>query len=114
MLRDPRAWSGYLTEAIDTLPTEPTWCSFTHLADVGTREDRHEFLSQQRDMYSYLHDQIAAAAEPGLRYWSRRDVPAATGAAQQAWHTTATTGRSAITLKAIYQRYMGWLDGNPG
>ena len=35
-------------------------------------------------------------------------------ALDQAWHTRGYYGSVSHNVKAIYQRYMGWFDGNPG
>jgi uncharacterized hydrophobic protein (TIGR00271 family) len=55
----------------------------------------------------------AAVAEPGLhRTRDRRDDRAAP-ALEQAWHTHGYYGSVSHNVKAIYQRYLGWYDGNP-
>lgn len=33
---------------------------------------------------------------------------------EQAWHTHGYYGSVSHNVKAVYQRYMGWFDGNPG
>ena len=35
-------------------------------------------------------------------------------ALEQAWHTHGYYGSVSHNVKAVYQRYMGWFDGNPG
>ncbi|MDT5172750.1 MAG: linear primary-alkylsulfatase, partial [Mycobacterium sp.] len=35
-------------------------------------------------------------------------------ALDQAWHTRGYYGSVSHNVKAVYQRYMGWFDGNPG
>ena len=35
-------------------------------------------------------------------------------ALEKAWHTHGYYGSVSHNVKAVYQRYMGWFDGNPG
>ena len=35
-------------------------------------------------------------------------------ALERAWHARGYYGSVSHNVKAIYQRYMGWFDGNPG
>ncbi len=82
-----------LTGRLTPLPTRPTWCS-PHafpLTDVGTRKIV-EFLSQQRDMYSYLRDQTLRLLNQNTPVW-KRDVPAATGAAAGMAHPATRVGQ---------------------
>ena len=72
-----------------------------------------EFLSLQRDLYAYLHDQTLRMLNQGLvgaEIAEALDLPPALDAA---WHARGYYGSVSHNVKAIYQRYMGWYDGNP-
>lgn len=73
-----------------------------------------EFLSQQRDMYSYLHDQTLRLLNQGYTGVEIAEMFQLPPALQRAWHTHGYYGSVSHNVKAIYQRYMGWFDGNPG
>lgn len=113
LVRDPRVWARYLTEAIELFSGEsdvlfashhwPTW---------GTRE-LTEFLSQQRDLYAYLHDQTLRMLNQGYTGTEIAEMIQLPPALEQAWHTHGYYGSVSHNVKAIYQRYMGWFDGNP-
>ena len=112
-VRDARAWSDYLTETIDLFGDDLDVVFASHHWPTWGRERAVEFLSQQRDLYSYLHDQT-------LRLINRGYVGAEIAEALQmppvleaAWHTHGYYGSVSHNVKAIYQRYMGWYDGNP-
>ncbi len=80
LVRDPHAWSGYLTEAIDTFADRADVVFASHHWPTWGHEHIVEFLSLQRDLYAYLHDQTLATAQPGLHGCrNRRNVPDATG-----------------------------------
>lgn len=84
LVRDPRAWSGYLTEAIDTFADRTDVVFASHHWPTWGREKIVEFLSQQRDMYSYLHDQTLRLLNQGYTgvEISSGQVPAPTFFAQ--------------------------------
>ncbi|MDT5000255.1 MAG: linear primary-alkylsulfatase, partial [Mycobacterium sp.] len=57
LVRDPHGWSGYLTEAIDTFSDRADVVFASHHWPTWGKERIVEFLSLQRDLYAYLHDQ---------------------------------------------------------
>ena len=113
VVRDAHAWAHYLTETIDLWGDELDVVFASHHWPTWERERAVEFLAMQRDMYLYLHDQTLRLHEPGLR--RRRDRRGARDAAgaRGAWHTHGYYGSVSHNVKAIYQRYIGWYDGNP-
>ncbi|MEV0171003.1 alkyl sulfatase dimerization domain-containing protein [Streptomyces sp. NPDC050803] len=112
-VRDPRVWARYLTEAID-LFTDSTDVAFaSHHWPVWGRERVVGFLSEQRDLYAYLHDQTLRMLNQGLtgpEIAERMQLPPAL---ERAWHTHGYYGSVSHNTKAVYQRYLGWFDGNP-
>lgn len=113
LVRDPRAWAGYLTEAIDTF-TERTDVVFaSHHWPTWGRQRVAEFLSLQRDLYAYLHDQTLRLLNQGHTGAEIAEEFQLPPALEKAWHTRGYYGSVSHNLKAVYQRYMGWFDGNP-
>jgi alkyl sulfatase BDS1-like metallo-beta-lactamase superfamily hydrolase len=112
-VRDPHAWGSYLDEAIG-LFAEHTDVMFAqhHWPRWGT--DRIVgFLGTQRDLYRYIHDQA-------LRLMNKGYLPAEIAehlelppSLEQEWHCRGYYGSVSHNLKAVYQRYLGWFDGNP-
>jgi alkyl sulfatase BDS1-like metallo-beta-lactamase superfamily hydrolase len=72
-----------------------------------------EFLAMQRDMYLYLHDQALRLINQGYVGAEIAEMLEMPPALQAAWHAHGYYGSVSHNLKAIYQRYMGWYDGNP-
>jgi alkyl sulfatase BDS1-like metallo-beta-lactamase superfamily hydrolase len=114
LVRDPHAWSGYLTEAIDTFADRADVVFASHHWPTWGRENIVEFLSLQRDMYAYLHDQTLRLLNRGYTGVEIAEMFQMPPALDQAWHTHGYYGSVSHNVKAIYQRYMGWFDGNPG
>ena len=73
-----------------------------------------EFLSTQRDLYAYLHDQTLRLLNQGYTGAEIAEQFRMPPALEKAWHTHGYYGSVSHNVKAVYQRYMGWFDGNPG
>ncbi|MCV6962527.1 MBL fold metallo-hydrolase [Mycobacterium intermedium] len=114
LVRDPRAWSGYLTEAIDTFADRSDVVFASHHWPTWGRERIIEFLSLQRDLYAYLHDQTLRLLNQGYTGVEIAEQFQMPPALERAWHTRGYYGSVSHNVKAVYQRYMGWFDGNPG
>lgn len=114
LVRDPHGWAGYLTEAIDTFADRTDVVFASHHWPTWGREAIVEFLALQRDMYAYLHDQTLRQLNQGYTGIEIAETFEMPPALQKAWHTHGYYGSVSHNVKAVYQRYMGWFDGNPG
>ncbi|OSC41421.1 alkyl/aryl-sulfatase [Mycobacterium decipiens] len=114
LVRDPRAWSGYLTEAIDTFAERTDVVFASHHWPTWGPARIVEFLSLQRDLYAYLHDQTLRLLNHGYTGVEIAEMFQMPPALERAWHTRGYYGSVSHNVKAVYQRYMGWFDGNPG
>lgn len=114
LVRDPHGWAGYLTEAIDRFSDRADVVFASHHWPTWGRERIVEYLSLQRDLYAYLHDQTLRQlnqGRTGIEIAEDFELPPALHAA---WHAHGYYGSVSHNVKAVYQRYMGWFDGNPG
>lgn len=113
LVRDPHAWSNYLTETIDLFGDEAEVVFASHHWPTWGNDRLVKFLSGQRDLYAYLHDQCLRLINKG---WTGTEIAEdlkLPPVLEQAWHARGYYGSVSHNLKAIYQRYMGWYDGNP-
>jgi alkyl sulfatase BDS1-like metallo-beta-lactamase superfamily hydrolase len=113
LVRDPHAWSGYLTEAIDKFADRTDVVFASHHWPTWGRERVVEFLSLQRDLYAYLHDQTLRLLNQGHTGAEIAEMFQMPTELDKAWHTHGYYGSVSHNVKAVYQRYMGWFDGNP-
>ncbi|MFJ8434151.1 alkyl/aryl-sulfatase [Kitasatospora sp. NPDC094019] len=112
-VRDPHVWSRYLTEAITLFGGATDVAFASHHWPAWGRERVITFLTEQRDLYGYLHDQTVRMLNQGLtgaEIAERMEMPPAL---ERAWHTHGYYGSVSHNTKAVYQRYLGWFDGNP-
>jgi alkyl sulfatase BDS1-like metallo-beta-lactamase superfamily hydrolase len=114
LVRDPHVWAGYLTEAIDTFADRADVVFASHHWPTWGRDRIVEFLSLQRDLYAYLHDQTLRLLNQGYTGAEIAEHFQLPPALEKAWHTHGYYGSVSHNVKAVYQRYMGWFDGNPG
>ncbi|WP_273734258.1 alkyl/aryl-sulfatase [Mycolicibacterium septicum] len=113
LVRDPHGWAGYLTEAIDTFSDRADVVFASHHWPTWGRERIVEFLSLQRDLYAYLHDQTLRQLNQGYTGAEIAETFQLPPALEKAWHAHGYYGSVSHNVKAVYQRYMGWFDGNP-
>jgi alkyl sulfatase BDS1-like metallo-beta-lactamase superfamily hydrolase len=113
LVRDPHAWAGYLTEAIDLFGDRTDVVFASHHWPTWGNAEALEYLSLQRDLYAYLHDQTLRMLNRGLVGAEIAERITLPPALERAWHTHGYYGSVSHNVKAVYQRYMGWFDGNP-
>lgn len=113
LVRDPHGWAGYLTEAIDTFAERADVVFASHHWPTWGKDRIIEFLSLQRDLYAYLHDQTLRLLNQGYTGVEIAEDFPMPPALENAWHARGYYGSVSHNVKAVYQRYMGWFDGNP-
>ncbi|ANK11619.1 alkyl/aryl-sulfatase [Erythrobacter neustonensis] len=114
-VRDARAWAHYLDEAALRYAPQADTVISSHCWPVFGKEEGTAWLSAQRDIYRWLHDQtvrrmnrgetmdeIAEALEAGPPKVNARE-----------WATRGYYGTISHNAKAIYQFYLGWYDAVP-
>ncbi|MEL7157334.1 MAG: alkyl sulfatase dimerization domain-containing protein [Actinomycetota bacterium] len=110
--RDALAWSKYIHEALllwgadaDTMFASHHWPRFGG-------DDVRAFLTMQRDVYRWLHDQTMRRANQGLvptEIAAELTLPAEFDQS----HVRGYYGTVSHNAKSVYTRYLGWYDGNP-
>ena len=113
LVRDPHGWSRYLTEAIELFAGRSEVVFSPHHWPTWGGDNIRDFLSLQRDLYLYLHDQTLRMINKGMQGAEIAEAIVLPPALENAWHTRGYYGSVSHNVKAIYQRYMGWFDGNP-
>ena len=113
LVRDARVWSRYITEAIDRFGDRADVVFASHHWPTWGRERAMGYLALQRDLYAYLHDQTLRMLNRGMVGSEIAEAIQMPPALEAAWHARGYYGSVSHNVKAIYQRYMGWYDGNP-
>ena len=113
LVRDPRVWSRYLDEAIEMFGAGTDVAFASHHWPTWGSANAIQYLSQQRDLYAYLHDQTLRMVNNGATGMEIAEEIQLPPHLESAWHAHGYYGSVSHNVKAIYQRYMGWFDGNP-
>jgi alkyl sulfatase BDS1-like metallo-beta-lactamase superfamily hydrolase len=113
VVRDARIWAHYLNEAIDLFADDMDVAFASHHWPMWGKDRVVKYLSLQRDLYAYLHDQTLRLMNQGYTGIEIAEMVEMPPALESAWHTHGYYGSVSHNVKAIYQRYLGWFDGNP-
>src|SRR6266850_6062036 len=112
-VRDANRWSQYLNTALETFG-----------ADVQVMIDQHNWpawgngqvrarLANKRDLYKYVHDQTIRLMNQGLGPAEIAEALTLPPGLENDWSARGYYGTISLDSKAVYQRYLGWYDGNP-
>jgi alkyl sulfatase BDS1-like metallo-beta-lactamase superfamily hydrolase len=112
-VRDARGWSRYIAEAVELFGDDAEVAFASHHWPTWGRAEIVRFLTEQRDLYAYLHDQTLRMLNQGLTGAEIAEAMVLPPALERAWSARGYYGSVSHNVKAIYQRYMGWYDGNP-
>ena len=74
---------------------------------------RTDFLTKQRDLYKYLHDQTVRLMNHGWKAAEIAERLALPKSLAGTWHVRGYYGTLSHNSKSVYQRYLGWYDANP-
>lgn len=113
VVRDPHVWAKYLTETIDMFGNEAEVVFASHHWPTWGNNELVKFLTLQRDLYAYVHDQTLRLLNKGYNGPEIAEMITLPSALDKAWSARGYYGSTNHNVKAIYQRYSGWFDGNP-
>ncbi|WP_374347566.1 alkyl/aryl-sulfatase [Phenylobacterium sp.] len=112
-VRDAKAWSFYIDEAIDLFADQSEVLFASHHWPRWGKADQVAFLEKQSDLYKFIHDQTLRLANHGLTPLEIAEQVKLPPSLADEWHTRSYYGTISHNTKAVYQRYLGWFDGNP-
>ena len=111
-VRDALAWSGYINETIERyVDRSDVLFASHHWPHVG--EDIGEYLADQRDLYRYLHDATMRLANHGYVMDEIADMVSLPPHLRSVFANRDYYGTVHHNVRAIYNRYLGFFDGNP-
>ncbi len=112
VVRDSRIWARYLDEAIEFFDGQYDVAFASHHWPTWGHDNVVQFLGQQRDLYAYMHDQTLRMLNSGLTGPEIAEEMQLPPAVENSWHARGYYGSLSHNVKAIYQRYLGWFNGN--
>ncbi len=112
-VRDAKAWAHYIDEAIELFADRSELVFSSHHWPTWGKAEVRDFLVKQRDMYKFLHDQTLRLANHGLTPNEIAETLELPEALAREWYNRGYYGSVSHNSKAVYQRYLGFFDGNP-
>jgi linear primary-alkylsulfatase len=112
-VRDPHGWARYLDDAITLFAGRADVLFAQHHWPRWGTERMVDFLATQRDLYGYIHDQTLRLANKGFVGAEIAEQLELPPSLEREWHCRGYYGSLNHNVKAVYQRYLGWFDGNP-
>ncbi|MCJ1400226.1 hypothetical protein MMC11_003430 [Xylographa trunciseda] len=112
-VRDARVWSRYIDDAIGLFAAKSDVLFSSHHWPTWEQDTLTTFMVQQRDLYAYLHDQTLRMLNNGYIGSEIAEEFTLPDSLAKCWYSQGYYGTISHNVKAIYNRYMGWFDGNP-
>jgi alkyl sulfatase BDS1-like metallo-beta-lactamase superfamily hydrolase len=113
LVRDALRWSKYLGETVELFGGGSEVMFAQHHWPRWGRERIAEFLSHHRDLYRYLHDQTLRLANRGYTPTEIAAEVTLPPSLAGIWSCRGYYGTVSHNVRAVYQRYLGFFDGNP-
>ncbi|QUI23174.1 MBL fold metallo-hydrolase [Vallitalea pronyensis] len=112
-VRDPVAWADHIQEAIDLFGNDLTTVFSVHNWPRFGHDYCIDYMSKQRDLYQYMNDQTLRLINKGYTIDEVGRLLEFPESLSDEWYNSPFYGTINHNVKAIYQKYMGWFNGNP-
>ncbi len=113
LVRDANRWSQYLNAALEKFGGDAQIMIDQHQWPVWGNEHVRAKLANHRDLYKYVHDQTVRMMNQGMGPVEIAEALRMPPGLENDWSTHEYYGSLSQDSKAVYQRYVGWYDGNP-
>jgi alkyl sulfatase BDS1-like metallo-beta-lactamase superfamily hydrolase len=113
LVRDALMWSRYIDEAMERWGDVTDVVFASHGWPHWGTEACNGYLTRQRDLYRWLHDEAMRLANLGL---TPNEISASIDLPQGLWEDYLCHGYYGTVshnVRAVYQRYLGFYDGHP-
>jgi len=111
-VRDSLLWGHYLDEALEHAADADVFFG-QHNWPVWGRARIQEFITKQRDVYLFTHDQTVRLMNTGYTPREIADKVKLPKSLESYFGARGYYGDLRHNVKAVYQYYLGFYDGNP-
>lgn len=112
-VRDANAWSRYIAQALDQFGGRADVLVGQHHWPVWGGARIKDFLSTQRDLYKFMHDQTVRLLNQGYLPGDIAETLTLPASLENTWAARGYYGTLRHNTRAVYQKYLGWYDANP-
>ena len=111
--RDALIWSSHLTDMLELFGDRMDIVFGSHHWPRWGKKEGFEYISKQRDMYRFMHDQTVRLMNQGFtatEISNKLDLPPSLA---QEFYNRDYYGTVSHNVRAIYNFYLGYFDGVP-
>jgi alkyl sulfatase BDS1-like metallo-beta-lactamase superfamily hydrolase len=112
-VRDANQWAKYLDGALASYGDKTEVAFAQHHWPTWGASNVHAYLTKQRDLYKYTHDQTVRLMNFGYTPNEIAEQLRLPSTLSQEPSVRGLYGTLSHNSKAVYQSYLGWYDGNP-
>jgi alkyl sulfatase BDS1-like metallo-beta-lactamase superfamily hydrolase len=112
-VRDGLVWAKFLNETIETYGSGVTVKFQAHHWPMWGNAKIIDYWKKQRDLYKYIHDQSVNLMNKGYTGVEISNMVELPPELAKFWPNRGYYGSVKHNSRAVYQRYMGFYDGNP-
>ncbi|PQJ19592.1 alkyl/aryl-sulfatase [Tenacibaculum sp. SG-28] len=112
-VRNGQKWSRYIDECIAAWGEEMIVSFGSHHWPTWGNENIIPYLEKQRDTYRFIHDQTLRLANQGYTPIELAKMIKLPENLNKEFYNRGYYGSVSHDVKAQYQLYFGWFDGNP-
>ncbi|HDS1754450.1 alkyl sulfatase dimerization domain-containing protein [Pseudomonas sp. M5] len=113
-VRDAKVWAHYLDQSLLRYGDQAEVVFAQHHWPTWGGAAIREYLADQRDMYAFLDSQTLRLLNRGLTPTEiAAELTSLPPRLASKWYSRDYYGSLSHNVRAVYQRYMGFYDGNP-
>lgn len=112
-VRNGQKWSKYIDMAIEKWGDHVTSSFGSHHWPTWGNQTINKYWSSQRDLYRFIHDQTLRLANKGLTPREIAEELKLPESLDKEFANRGYYGSVSHDVRAQYQLYFGWFDGNP-
>ena len=112
-VRDPVAWAKDIQKAIDLWGDTLTSVFEVHTWPRFGNKYCIDYMEKQRDLYQYINDQTLRLINKGYTLEDIGRMVKLPKSLSDEWYNSSFYGTVNHNSKAVYQKYIGWYNGNP-
>jgi len=114
LVRDAKAWAEYIDDSLQRYGDRTDVMFVSHNWPTWGAQRIQTLLADQRDMYAFLDQRALHLMNQGLTPTEiAQKMERLPGNLENKWYTRSYYGSLSHNSRAVYQRYLGYYDGNP-
>lgn len=112
-VRDGNAWAEYIMETVSLYGEKADVVFQSHNWPHWGNDVIKDYLVNTAAAYKYINDQTLLYINEGYTETEIANMIKLPADLEKIWYTRQYYGTVAHNSKAVYEKYMGWYDGNP-